>query len=228
VQGGPGDPLFPGVFSLSLSLSTWGRRLCCSLACSLARARLRALFCWSFRLRRSFWTLLWQKNFLNVLCVWESSGCAVDLAEEASNSTSTPATSFSLSLSLSHTRTRTQKSLSWFEEHCRSLCRQDSLLTYFLLLLDFWSVASGGRASSSTVVVQWCGVAFILQVGSLTILVASSGFFWGRVALSVWACMSSATPDAFLSFCVQIQILLFGSFAPIWAAFFWLATCRAP
>ncbi len=38
-------------------------------------------------------------------------------------------------------------------------------------------MASCGRASSSTVVVQWCGVAFILQVGSFTILVASSGFF---------------------------------------------------
>jgi hypothetical protein len=97
VQGGPGDPLFPGVFSLSLSLSTWGSTTVL-IARSLARARLRALFCWSFLLRRSFWTLLWQKNFSNVLCVWESSACAVDLAEEASNSTSTPATSFSLSL----------------------------------------------------------------------------------------------------------------------------------
>lgn len=76
-------------------------------------------------------------------------------------------------------------------------------------------MASCGRASSSTVVVQWCGVAFILQVGFFHDSSRFKRFFWGRVALSVWACMSSATPDACLSVCVQIQILLFGLFAPI-------------
>ncbi len=108
-RGGPGDPLFPGVFSLLGVSLHLGSTMTVLLARS--RARLRALCCWSFLLRRSFWTLLWQKNFSNVLCVWESSGCAVDLAEEASNSTSTPATSFSLSLSLSLTRTHAHKSL---------------------------------------------------------------------------------------------------------------------